>query len=247
MNKINLLKDKYQLNNIFYKYLLKIDTKKLIELINDIESFLKTNIIDTKLANINQYYSLFIGLYYQFIPKPKNCYFIHKYYDTSFKLGNINAMVYLGRHYFYELKDDSMIKCYLIAIEKGNTTAMRLLGLYYEKAVKDYDLMLKYYLMAIDKGKTSAMHCLASYYRFTDKNYELMKKYYLMAIDKGHANSVCALAVFYIIFEKNYFLGKKYCLLGNKYCSLSKKKNIIYNDLTHVLYINIYKYGFNLL
>ena len=51
-----------------------------------------------------------------------------------------------------------MKKYYLIAIEKGNTSAMTNLGFYYKNKVYNYDLMKKYYLMASEKGNKSAMN-----------------------------------------------------------------------------------------
>ena len=61
----------------------------------------------------------------------------------------------------YEEKNDydSMLKDYLMEIEKGNSSAMNNLGVYYCNC-NDYGNMMKYYLMAIEKGSSIAMYNL---------------------------------------------------------------------------------------
>jgi tetratricopeptide (TPR) repeat protein len=122
-----------------------------------------------------------------------------------------------------------MKKYYLMAIEKGVSSAMNNLGNYYCDVKKNYDKMKKYYLMAVEKGDSSAMNNLGNYYN-VKKNYDKMKKYYLMAIEKNHCNAAYNLGHYYHIVEINYDEMEKYymeainrnnlqayCLLRNYY------------------------------
>ena len=59
-----------------------------------------------------------------------------------------------------------------MAIEKGHSSAMNNLGLYYEEQ-KDYDNMKKYFLMAFEKGHCEAMNNYIKY----SKDYKLAYKY----------------------------------------------------------------------
>ena len=68
-----------------------------------------------------------------------------------------------------------MNKYYLMAIEKGNSRAMKNLSCYYQTIENIYDLMTKYYLMAIDLGDCNAMFQFGNYYQNIETNYHLMK------------------------------------------------------------------------
>ena len=70
-------------------------------------------------------------------------------------------------------------KYYLMAIEKGNTTALYRLANYYGSIELNYNLMLKYYILAIEKGHFISFIQLGSHYQNWG-NYILMKKYYLL-------------------------------------------------------------------
>ena len=105
---------------------------------------------------------------------------------SAFNMGN----------YFNKKKDyENMKKYYLMAIEKGNLSAMSNLGYYYHK-INDKKNMKKYYMMAIDKGHTNSMVNLGFYYQQTG-DYEKMKKYFLMAIEKKNVIGMFKLGKFY--------------------------------------------------
>jgi len=111
------------------------------------------------------------------------------------QLDNSNAMKFLGDYYCEQKDYESMIKYYLMAIERGNVDAMYNLGSYYENH-KDYSNMLKYYLMAIEKGDSDAMYNLGIYYK-AQKDYSNMMKYYLMAVEKGNSDAMYNLGIYY--------------------------------------------------
>jgi len=114
-----------------------------------------------------------------------------------------------------------MIKYYLMAIDKGNSTTMNNLGNYYHK-IKYYDQMIKYYLMAIEKNNTVAMYQLSKYYWYTEKNYILAKKYFTMAIDNDNILAKKDNILYDFIYK--YFDNIKECII-----CYDTKINIKYN------------------
>ena len=55
-------------------------------------------------------------------------------------------MLNLLQYYFLDANHDDMLKYYLMAIEYGNKTAMKNLGIYYS-LISDFDNAKKYTLM----------------------------------------------------------------------------------------------------
>ena len=55
-------------------------------------------------------------------------------------------MLNLLQYYFFDANHDDMLKYYLMAIEYGNKTAMKNLGIYYS-LISDFDNAKKYTLM----------------------------------------------------------------------------------------------------
>ena len=118
---------------------------------------------------------------------------------------------YYGIYYQIQNDFDNMIKYYLMAIEKNNSTAMNNLATFYEKQ-QNYDQMMKYYLMAIEKDNSTAMNNLADYYE-KQQDYEQMIKYYLMAIEKNNSTAMNNLATYYFQ-QRNYDQMMKYFLMA---------------------------------
>jgi len=132
---------------------------------------------------------------YRFI-KIKNKKSIRKIYDFYFN--NVNQikdiclstcseleLLYYGVYSYINKNYCDTIDYCLVAIEKGNSAAMYLLG-YYCEMQHDYKNMLEYYLMAIEKGNSYAMYRLGYYYETQHHDYETMIEYYLMAIENGN-------------------------------------------------------------
>jgi hypothetical protein len=136
-----------------------------------------------------------------------------------------------------------MKKYFLMAIDKGNTTAMIYLANYYQNIEENYDLAKKYYLMAIEKGNTEAMRHLGIYYECFENNYVLMMKYLLMAIEKGNMGAMHNLGNYYQSVEINYALMKKYLLMAiDKGCAEAMNKLGIYYQHTEKNYDLAKKY-----
>src|SRR3989304_6674894 len=153
------------------------------------------------------------------IKKIYNLFFDHIFVEPE----NGIEYLYFGWFYQYAKKDyEQMKKYYLMAIDKGVSEAMYILGYYYEHIdlEKDYEQMKKYYLMAIDKGVYKAMFNLGYYYEHIKKDYEQMKKFYLMASDKGDSQAMNNLTTFY----KN---NNDYPSLIKLYHKYNKKEELI--------------------
>ena len=59
-------------------------------------------------------------------------------------------LLYLAKYHNHITKNyGEMEKYYLMAIEKGNTEAMRNFSIYHKTITKDYNQMAKYYLMSV--------------------------------------------------------------------------------------------------
>ena len=97
--------------------------------------------------------------------------------------GDCNAMCELARHY-KKLNDvENIVKYYNMAIEKGDTSAMRELGQYYFHNIGDYENMRKCYEKLIENGDAMG-YCYLSYYHLLQtKDYATMEKYCFFAID----------------------------------------------------------------
>ena len=77
--------------------------------------------------------------------------------NVSYEPSNVTEMIYLG-WYYQDIQDYAkMKKYYLMAIDKGNSTAMYNLGLYFQTIENNY---------------------LGVYYQEIEKEYDQMKKYY---------------------------------------------------------------------
>jgi TPR repeat protein len=128
--------------------------------------------------------------------------------DTDMNIANYIAMYYNNIKKNYQL----MEKYYMIAIEKGNSSAMNNLACYYRDQ-KKYEMMEKYYMMAIEKDNSYAMNNLACYYRDIKFNYDNMIKYYTMSIKKNNTTAIYNLGLYYHYIEFNYTLMKKYYMM----------------------------------
>jgi len=129
---------------------------------------------------------------------------------NTFKMEDSIIDLYYGVYYEIKKNYEQMKKYYLVAIEKGNVSAMNNLGFYYRDIEKDYERMKTYYLMAIENNHSGAMNNLGFYYEKIEKDYEQMKKYYIMAIEKGNKSAMYNLGLYYLEIEKDYEQMKKY-------------------------------------
>jgi len=90
------------------------------------------------------------------------------------------AMMNLGLYYHkIEPNVELMLKYYNMAIKKGSTDALNLLGAYY-RSIKEYNTMKKYYLKAYNKKNIESLYLIATYYEDIQCNYEKAEKYYLL-------------------------------------------------------------------
>ena len=117
--------------------------------------------------------------------------------------------VILGNIYIESNNEPESEKCFLTAIEKGNSRAMFNLALLYESQGK-YGLAEKYYLQAIKNGNIDAMVNVALLYE-EQKEYKLAEKFYRQAIEKDDSDAMFGLALLYRIQEK-YELAEKFYL-----------------------------------
>jgi len=134
----------------------------------------------------------------------------------------------LGYVYENQGKFKEAEKYYLLAIEKGDVTAMYNLGVLYTNQEK-FKEAEKYYLLAIEKGHVSAMYNLGLLYTNQGK-IEEAEKYYLLAIEKGDVSAMYNLGLLYANqgkFEK----AEKYYLLA-----IEKGHNNAFYNLASLYY-----------
>uniref|UniRef100_A0A6C0H5S4 RING-type domain-containing protein n=1 Tax=viral metagenome TaxID=1070528 RepID=A0A6C0H5S4_9ZZZZ len=173
--------------------------------------------------------------------------------EEDYDLNDSNMLVVIGLYYLYVKKYyNNAKKYYLMAIEKGNASAMSNLGYLYYK-LKDNENAKKYYLMAIEKGNASAMNNLGGLYFQADTtindmiigitnnlgifyNYETnlvkAKKYFLMSIEKGNECAMCNLAMLFETKEKDYKNAIKYYLMA-----IEKGFDLAMNNLGNLYYV----------
>jgi hypothetical protein len=176
MKKLELLKNKYNLNSIFFEKFNKDNIKSIYD---NIILLLDKGIISEVLAQTDQYYSLFIGMYYHFDVYYKEFDLIKKYYLLSINLGNSDAMNMLGKLYFDYTNNKFLIKKYLLmAYENKNLDSLMNLGKYYEKFENENDIKIIYLNGALEYGEICAALYLGDHYKYCN-NYSLMKQYYL--------------------------------------------------------------------
>jgi hypothetical protein len=115
-----------------------------------------------------------------------------------------------------------------MAIEKGNSIAMKILGKYYHYIEKNYDEMKKYYLMAIEKGNCEVKQNLLEYYenKYKDGIYNADINDAIQILDKLEENQ---LKYKYIDYGFNNLKNIDYHLIGN------------YSN-TIILQLNIFKH-----
>lgn len=138
-----------------------------------------------------EYIYILLGHYYM----SKNYHKTHKYYKKSIKLGNVDAMFYLGSYYknyamkcFYNDEYDNhkknckrMKKYLTMAIDNGCINAMCMFGEFYGET-EDFDQMLKFYNDAANMGNVRAHYYLGNYYKHQN-DYDKMVKHYNVVIE----------------------------------------------------------------
>ncbi|MDZ4796203.1 MAG: AAA family ATPase, partial [Bacteroidota bacterium] len=128
---------------------------------------------------------------------------------------NETAAFYGKGYMYYEKKDiNNAEKYYLMAVEKGNASAMYNLGNLYSIEKKDIAGTEKNYLMAVEKGHVGAMYNLGNLYKNAKKDIAGAEKYYLMAVEKGHADAMCNLGTLYRATKKDIAGAEKYYLMA---------------------------------
>ena len=99
---------------------------------------------------------------------------------NKYDITNGYILFFIGEYYEHKnINYNEMIKYYLMAIDKGCSSAMNNLGYYYFYYEADHDEMLKYFLMAIEYGNKTAMKNLGHYYSLIS-DFDNAKKYTLM-------------------------------------------------------------------
>jgi len=132
--------------------------------LDDHESAVKYFKLSLDSGNKNAAFEL--GLYYGYVVQDYNL--AIDYYLMSEETGN--SLYNAALLYENKLNDiDNAIKCYNLAIDKGNVPSMINLGnIYYKRT--DVDLTKKYFQMAIDNDYIPAWSCMGSYYLENEKD-----------------------------------------------------------------------------
>ena len=171
----------------------------------NIKLLLETNQIDESFAQINKYYSYFVGLY---LFEIKQDYLISKkYFKISTKLKNHDPYHMLGHYYQYnEIKKDKMKKYYKKAIKYNKISYLSInnLGLYYYNK-KKYNKMKKYYDKNIINNYNITALNYSIYYAYDEKNYKLTKKFLAKVILNPIKNP--EIYNIYKRFLKNIYIG----------------------------------------
>lgn len=196
-----VLVNKYNLSFSFFNFSLYHD------LIDDIVSYLDTQIINDELIKTSGLYCNFIGTYY--MSELKDLKKSKYYYLKSIELGT-KAYYNLGLLYFMKNNYKKMKINYLCAIENKCVQSMINLADYY-KTKKKYDKMEKYYLMAIELNNVISMYNLGIFYDLQG-NKKKMKLYLNMAIKLNDIQSIIYMAFYYA--ETKPKKTKKYFLMG---------------------------------
>jgi tRNA A-37 threonylcarbamoyl transferase component Bud32 len=122
--------------------------------------------------------------------------------EQAAKLGDVNAMLELGEHYFSLVPPDEKARdWFLNAAATGNTTAMSFLGTMYEYGYgvrKNPDVAISWYNKAIDGHDTQAMYDLAAMYLdggLIHRNAAKAKELLSAAAQLGNINAKVRLAL----------------------------------------------------
>ena len=154
------------------------------------------------------------------------------YFEKAAELGDIKAMMYLGKHYYHEKEcsdgDEEVVavklmKEYYLKVVKltnSNIEVMLELGQIYEEE-GNYDMMKRFYIQACEFDSTIAMEKLGQYYLHVENKPTVMIKYLEQAIEiilnkcynlAFYSSPFLYLAKYYRRV-KEYELMKKYYLL----------------------------------
>lgn len=128
----------------------------------------------------------------------KNADLAKKYLNMAMNHDNTCSTVVCSLGYYYHFVEHDEAEAerqYLIAIYKGDVTAMSNIAALY-KEQKKYELMKSYCLMAIEHKRSIPMVLLASYYQTIEIDHAKAEQYYLMAIEHGHVTAINNYAVF---------------------------------------------------
>ena len=101
--------------------------------------------------------------------------------NNDLKLKNSNYQLYLGRFYQMNKNIDKMIFYYTCAEKNHNTTAMILLGNYFEKK-DDISIFSKYYLNASKYGDLNGNNALNAYLSKTISNGNRIELFIILLI-----------------------------------------------------------------
>ena len=101
---------------------------------------------------------------------------------------------------------------YLLAIEKGSTSAMYNLALLYHENKHEIELAEKYYLMALENGDIFAMNNLAVLYENEKNDIESAEKYYLIGVENEDSTAAYNLALLYEDKKHDIIAAEKYYL-----------------------------------
>lgn len=130
-----------------------------------------------------------VGLYYFLVLK--NYENAHDAWMKSIdNYGNSYAMNNMG-HYHNARKDyERGTRFLLMAIDKGNVSAMYNLGHFYCVYAGQCEQAKHYLMMAIEKGDVQAMITLGNHYLYHEKNYVSAMKYFMLGWTHGDIRSL---------------------------------------------------------
>jgi TPR repeat protein len=139
---------------------------------------------------------------------------INQFYQKAADLGDISAMLCLGKIYEDSYDMDNVVKYYQMAVDLGCVDAMIRLGkIHYNN--RKYDEAVSVYQHAIDQGNLEAMNELGRVYCAQDKD-NMAVPIYQMAVDLGSVDAMYSLGLLYKGQQNNdqavhYFLMAVKC------------------------------------
>jgi TPR repeat protein len=113
-------------------------------------------------------------------------------YEQRNSQEDAEALYKLGQLFLNKKANQEGEKCFLLAAEKGNVSAMNSLGVLLA-GKKEYSEAVKWYRLAADKGNATAMNNLAYNYEKGNgvtKDLNEAEKWYRMAAEKGDDNGL---------------------------------------------------------
>lgn len=157
---------------------------------------------------------------------------LKEYDDMAVNKNDKKALDYLINYYYYIKDRKSLIKYYLLFIDRckddiNMEIILCRIGLYYQLYEVNYDLMMKYYTMCFEVGNITSKYSVMSkveniyyamynlgYYHYKNKNYDEMLKYYKMAVCDNRNKASYKLGLYYATMDINLELSNEYFIMS---------------------------------